>query len=205
MPTGASAAISVRLTKTAVKRLRHRHRLAVGLSLTGTRDGADPTPLFNAFIRRKGYEPDRAQELTQDLFVRLLEKEVLSEADPTRGRFRAFLRAVCADFLANRRDWEGARKRGGGRVILMIDVAEAEGRYAREPAHELDAVHAAFLVPVDQEPEVERVIEDLAREWEGRIDVQLLGPMAAYDFAGTAQPEGLHEPMPGQDSCTGQR
>lgn len=57
---------------------------------------------------------------------------------------------------------------------------------AREPANELDAFHVAFLVPVDQEPEVERVIENLAREWEGRIDLQLLGPMAAYDFAGTA-------------------
>ncbi len=60
---------------------------------------------------------------------------------------------------------------------------------AREPTQELDAVHVAFLVAVDQEPEVERVIEDLAHEWEGRIDVQLLGPMAAYDFARTAQPE----------------
>ena len=60
---------------------------------------------------------------------------------------------------------------------------------AREPTHELDAVHVAFLVAVDQEPEVEQVIEDLAHEWEGRIDVQLLGPMAAYDFAGTAQSE----------------
>ncbi len=59
----------------------------------------------------------------------------------------------------------------------------------REPAHELDAVHVAFLLAVDQEPEAERVIEDLAHEWEGRIDVQLLGPMAAYDFAGTAQSE----------------
>jgi Gas vesicle synthesis protein GvpL/GvpF/Lsr2 len=56
----------------------------------------------------------------------------------------------------------------------------------REPAHELDAVNVAFLVAVDQEPDVERVIEDLARKWDGRIDVQLLGPMAAYDFAGTA-------------------
>jgi Gas vesicle synthesis protein GvpL/GvpF/Lsr2 len=60
---------------------------------------------------------------------------------------------------------------------------------ARTQAHELDAVHVAFLVAVDEEREVERVIGDLARQWEGRIDVQLLGPMAAYDFAGTAQPE----------------
>jgi hypothetical protein len=66
----------------------------------------------------------------------------------------------------------------------------------REPAHELDAVHVAFLVAVNRESEVEQVIEDLAREWEGRIDVQLLGPMAAYDFAETDA---------GQDSCTGQR
>ena len=58
-----------------------------------------------------------------------------------------------------------------------------------EPAHELDAVHVAFLVAADQESEVERAIDELAHEWEGRIDVQLLGPMAAYDFAGTAQPE----------------
>lgn len=60
---------------------------------------------------------------------------------------------------------------------------------AHEPAHELDAVHVSFLVPVDREREVERVIEDLAREWAGRIDVHLLGPMAAYDFVGPARPE----------------
>jgi hypothetical protein len=59
----------------------------------------------------------------------------------------------------------------------------------REPADDLDAVNVALLVAADREREVERVIEDLAREWEGRIDLQLLGPMAAYDFAGTAQPE----------------
>jgi RNA polymerase sigma-70 factor (ECF subfamily) len=95
-------------------------------------------PLY-AYIRRRGHDPDRAQELTQDLFVRLLEKEVLAAADPARGRFRAFLRAVCADFLANRRDWEGARKRGGDKVFIPIDVTEAEGRYTAEPAHEWTA------------------------------------------------------------------
>lgn len=51
----------------------------------------------------------------------------------------------------------------------------------REPPHDLDAVKVAFLVAVDQESEVWQVIEDLARAWEGRIELQLLGPMAAYD------------------------
>jgi hypothetical protein len=37
---------------------------------------------------------------------------------------------------------------------------------------------------------MEQAIEDLARGWDGRIEVRLLGPMAAYDFAGTLVPEG---------------
>jgi hypothetical protein len=36
--------------------------------------------------------------------------------------------------------------------------------------------------------EAEQVIDDLAREWEGWIDVELLGPVAAYDFVETAKP-----------------
>jgi hypothetical protein len=59
----------------------------------------------------------------------------------------------------------------------------------REPTHELDAVHVAFLVETDGEGEMEQAVEDLARDWEGRIDVRLLGPMAAYDFVGSVLPE----------------
>jgi hypothetical protein len=82
-----------------------------------------------------------------------------------------------------------ARQKEDTRALRQAMEGLCVASVAREPTHELDAVHVAFLVAVDQEPEVERVIEDLAHEWEGRIDVQLLGPMAAYDFAGTAQSE----------------
>jgi Gas vesicle synthesis protein GvpL/GvpF len=60
----------------------------------------------------------------------------------------------------------------------------------REPTHELDAVHVAFLMETDHEDEMEQVIERLAQDWEGRIEVRLLGPMAAYDFVGLVHPEG---------------
>src|SRR3954452_3556384 len=93
-------------------------------------------PLY-AYIRRRGHDPDRARDLTQDLFVRLLEKGTLAAADPARGRFRAFLRAVCADFLLNQLDRKNAIKRGCGRPVISIDAVVAEGRYAREPAHDL--------------------------------------------------------------------
>jgi hypothetical protein len=46
------------------------------------------------------------------------------------------------------------------------------------------------LVDLGNEREAERVIETLTRRREGRIDLQLLGPVAAYDFTGTAQPDG---------------
>ena len=82
-----------------------------------------------------------------------------------------------------------ARREEDTRTLRQAMERLCVASVAREPAHELDAVHVAFLLAVDQEPEAERVIEDLAHEWEGRIDVQLLGPMAAYDFAGTAQSE----------------
>src|SRR5271166_3008012 len=55
-------------------------------------------PLY-AFIRRKGNAPDRALDLTQDFFARLLEKDILTSVDQRKGRFRAFLKATCKNFL----------------------------------------------------------------------------------------------------------
>jgi RNA polymerase sigma factor (sigma-70 family) len=120
-------------------------------------------PLY-AYIRRRGYGPEQARDLTQDFFARALEKGLLAEADPGQGRFRSFLRAVCADFLANRRDRDNALKRGGGRTALSIDARDAEGRYALEPAHELtperifDRSWALTLL--------ERVLDRLGREYD---------------------------------------
>lgn len=63
-----------------------------------------------------------------------------------------------------------------------------EGRCAasavREPSHELDAVNVAFLLRSGQEKELRDVIDDLAGEWQGRVELRVLGPMAAYDFVG---------------------
>jgi RNA polymerase sigma-70 factor (ECF subfamily) len=73
-----------------------------------------------ALIRRRGHDPDKAADLAQEYFARLLEKGILAAADPAKGRFRSFLRADCAFFLADARDRENARKRGGG--LLKIST-----------------------------------------------------------------------------------
>src|SRR5688500_14535571 len=44
-----------------------------------------------AFVRRRGYSRDEAEDLTQGFFTQLLAKNYLLDADRERGRFRSFL------------------------------------------------------------------------------------------------------------------
>ncbi len=88
-----------------------------------------------AYIRRKGYDPERAADLAQDYFTRLVEKGTLAAADPFKGRFRTFLLTDCAFFLADQRDRDAAQKRGGDRTVVSIDARSAEGTFLHEPAH----------------------------------------------------------------------
>jgi hypothetical protein len=58
----------------------------------------------------------------------------------------------------------------------------------REPTHELDAVYTALLVKMSAADDLKRAVQELARDWSGRIELQLRGPLAVYDFVGTAVP-----------------
>lgn len=90
-------------------------------------------PLY-AYVRRRGHSPHDAQDLTQEFFARLLEGNWIAGADPARGRFRSFLLMVMGRFLAN--EWDKARtlKRGGGVQWGSLSPADAETRFASEPA-----------------------------------------------------------------------
>lgn len=69
-------------------------------------------PLY-VFVRRHGYGPQDAQDLTQEFFARLISKHLLARAQPERGRFRSFLLISLKHFLADARDRAQAQKRGG--------------------------------------------------------------------------------------------
>ena len=90
-------------------------------------------PLY-AYVRRQGHGVADAQDLTQDFFARLLERNSLRLADPQRGRFRTFLLSSLKNFLVS--EWQKTRalKRGGDEVFVSWDAEEAEGRYLAEPA-----------------------------------------------------------------------
>jgi RNA polymerase sigma factor (sigma-70 family) len=91
-------------------------------------------PLY-AFLRRRGYPADQAQDLTQEFFIRVLEGRYLDRADPEKGRFRSFILTSLKFFVADEEDRQRAHKRGGG-AVLSLEFLSGEDRYQREPAHD---------------------------------------------------------------------
>lgn len=93
-------------------------------------------PLYG-HVRRLGWGPEDAQDLTQQFFARFLERKYVQLADPERGRFRSFLLTSLKHFLAG--EWEKlrAQKRGGGQRAISLDGVDPEDRYRLEPKDEL--------------------------------------------------------------------
>src|SRR6266851_8912788 len=89
-------------------------------------------PLY-AYARRRLAGVEDAQDLTQEFFAQLLEKDYLQAADPNRGKFRSFLLTAFKHFLSKEHDRLNAQKRGGGRRILPLDFKSGETRYHLEP------------------------------------------------------------------------
>jgi RNA polymerase sigma-70 factor (ECF subfamily) len=90
-------------------------------------------PLY-AFLRRSGQSPHDAQDWVQAFFEYLLEHRLVGKARPEKGRFRSFLLATMKHFISSEQRRLAAQKRGGGRVLISLDEASSEQRYACEPA-----------------------------------------------------------------------
>ena len=95
-------------------------------------------PLY-AFARRRGHAEHDAQDLTQGFFGYLLEKDLFSLADPTRGKLRTFLLTTFTRYISKEAKSAHAQKRGGGHRIESLDeeIADGDHRYKREPADSL--------------------------------------------------------------------
>jgi RNA polymerase sigma factor (sigma-70 family) len=93
-------------------------------------------PLY-VYVRRRGYGPEDAQDLTQEYFARFLAKDYFRLADPARGRFRTFLMNALQHFLIN--EWKQAQRvrRTGVLPGAWLDVEGAERRCASEPVDAL--------------------------------------------------------------------
>jgi RNA polymerase sigma factor (sigma-70 family) len=116
-------------------------------------------PIYG-FVRRQGYAPEEAEDLTQGFFAFLLERKGLDTVGPEKGLLRSFFLASVKNFLANARRSAMAGKRGHGRPAL--------------PLQELVGRERAHLEPIDTLT-ADRIYE---REWALTLLDEVLGRLA---------------------------
>jgi RNA polymerase sigma-70 factor (ECF subfamily) len=154
-------------------------------------------PLY-AYVRRRGYSPADAEDLTQEFFAWLLGRRWLERADQQRGRFRSFLLTSLSNFLANEWDKARAQKRGGGQII-SLQRDEAETRYVWGPADNLTPEQSFdwrwALTLLDQV--MNRLGTEFAQDGKGELFAALkpclLGERAAQPYAALASTLGMTE------------
>ncbi len=95
-------------------------------------------PLYG-FIRRQGYDPEEAEDLTQGFFARLLERRDLDVVRREKGRLRSYLLVSLKHFLANERHRAMAFKRGGGRSLIPLEELQTAERTTLESSDNLTA------------------------------------------------------------------
>jgi len=98
-------------------------------------------PPVLAYIRGRGFRGDAAEDLTQTFFARFLERASHADADPARGRFRAFLLTAVKRFLINASEEAHAVKRGGR---MQFESLEQEGDGQRDIASGDETPEQAF-------------------------------------------------------------
>ena len=121
---------------------------SVVLAAQGRSPGADEAleklcrtywwPLYG-FVRRNGYTPEEAQDLTQGFFALLLERRDLDVVRREKGRLRSYLLVSLKNFLAKARRRELTLRRGEGRALVSLDELLARERADLEPADTLSA------------------------------------------------------------------
>ncbi len=95
-------------------------------------------PLYG-FVRRQGYSPEEAQDLTQGFFAMLLERRDLNTVRREKGRLRSFFLASLKNFLAKANRRARTIKRGGGQPLVPLEELLARERADLEPADTLSA------------------------------------------------------------------
>jgi DNA-directed RNA polymerase specialized sigma24 family protein len=89
------------------------------------------------YVRIKWNKPSEdARDLTQGFFAEAMSKDFFGRYEPSKAKFRTFLRTCLDGFVANENKAAGRQKRGGDATILSLDFdgAEEQLRVATPPA-----------------------------------------------------------------------
>jgi HAMP domain-containing protein len=118
-----------------------------------------------------GQNPDAAQLADQ-----------IRDADPDASRDQ---RIQLGEIMSNAIE---AMRQADTRALGDAVADQVAASVVRQPTHELDAVYVAFLIETDKAEALEQAVDRLADEWQDRMELRLIGPLAAYDFVASAAP-----------------
>ena len=90
-------------------------------------------PVYKYVRLRWRQAPQDAEDLTQGFFAAAFEKGFFERFDPSRGRFRTYLRTCLDGFASKERAAARAQKRGGAALHLSLDFGVAEGELRSAP------------------------------------------------------------------------
>jgi RNA polymerase sigma-70 factor (ECF subfamily) len=95
-------------------------------------------PIYG-FVRRQGFGPEEAKDLTQGFFAMLLERRDLDAVRKEKGRLRSYLLTSLKHFLTNERNRAMAIKRGAGQQLIPLEDLRERERIGFEPTETLPA------------------------------------------------------------------
>jgi RNA polymerase sigma factor (sigma-70 family) len=95
-------------------------------------------PIY-AFLRRQGFWPEEAEDITQGFFAQLLERRSFNTVRKEKGRLRSFLLGGLKYFLADEQRRAMAVKRGKGQRLIPLEELHAGERIEMEPADPVTA------------------------------------------------------------------
>lgn len=151
-------------------------------------------PIY-VFLRRRGYSTHEAQDLTQDFFLHLLQKNIANRADPQRGKFRTFLLSALEFFLLHKKEEADAQKRGGGATMVCLDEETAEERYQlMDPAQTAEQIFDARWAAMLVQAVIDRLKTEMESAGKGELFTKIRGFLIEYpnsSYAEAAQATGL--------------
>jgi RNA polymerase sigma factor (sigma-70 family) len=123
-------------------------------------------PVYKYLRIRWRKSNEDAKDLTQGFFANAIERNFLGNYDPSRARFRTYLRTCLEGFVGNEEKAAHTQKRGGDALFLSLDFHQAEAEMKQseptpEECFEKEWVRSLFSVALE---ELRRNCEQTGRE-----------------------------------------
>jgi RNA polymerase sigma factor (sigma-70 family) len=148
-------------------------------------------PVYKYIRLRWNRAAEDAQDLTQEFFLQLLERDLLLPYDPAKSRLRTYLRICVDSFVANHNKAQHRQKRGGNMIHVALDFDAAEGELHSVA---LDVASIPSSVSLEEFFQKEWIrslfamaVEDLRTLCEARGRLKTFQLFEEYDLEGVEQ------------------